>query len=133
MALSLLAFLSGMIFLGIFQQEQGKRKEIMKYLLIAGLFFGFASLAKVTAFVDLALFGIFLIGFWISPWSALGIGCMVTGALRYMNILTSSFMLSETNAKWFLMIGAVLTLVGVVIAIIKKKKLLASIGYLIIL
>ena len=77
MALSLLALLAGMIFLGIFQQEKEKRAEIFKYLLIAGLFFGFASLAKVTAFVDLALFGIFLVGFWISPWSALGVGCIV--------------------------------------------------------
>lgn len=132
MALSLLALLSGIIFLGIYQQEKKEKSEILKYLIIAGVFFGFASLAKVTAFVDLAMFAIFLMGLWISPWTALGVGCVVTGLLRYMNILTSSFMLSEQNAMWLIVIGGILVVVGLVIAVIKRKKILSSIGYLVV-
>ncbi|MDR2540890.1 MAG: hypothetical protein LBD11_03800 [Candidatus Peribacteria bacterium] len=74
MALSLLALLAGMIFLGIAQHKDLHKKEIFKYLIITGVFFAFATLAKSTAFVDLALFGIFLIGLWISPRSAVGVG-----------------------------------------------------------
>jgi hypothetical protein len=133
MALSLLALLAGMIFLGILQQKNNEKKEIFRYLIIAGVFFAFASLAKPTAFVDLALFGVFLIGLWISPWSAVGVGLGLAGILRYMNILTSSFLISETNAKRLLIIGALLTFVGVIIALIKRKKIWISIKYLLIL
>jgi hypothetical protein len=123
MALSLLALLAGMIFLGILQQQHIDKKELWKYLIIAGVFFGFASLAKATAFVDIALFGIFLVGLWISPRSALGIGLGLTGILRYMNVLTSSFLITEGEAKWLIIIGLILTILGVVITLIKKKKL----------
>jgi hypothetical protein len=122
MALSLLALLAGMIFLGILQQQKSERKEIFRYLIIAGIFFAFATLAKPTAFVDLALFGVFLIGLWISPRSAIGVGLGLAGILRYMNILTSSFLLSETNAKRLIILGGILVLVGSIIALIKRKK-----------
>jgi hypothetical protein len=122
MALSLLALLAGMIFLGILKQQHIDKKELWKYLLIAGVFFGFACLAKATAFVDIALFGIFLIGLWISPRSALGVGLGLTGILRYMNILTSSFLITEGEAKWLVIIGGILTIVGIIIALLKKKK-----------
>jgi LPXTG-motif cell wall-anchored protein len=122
MALSLLALLAGIIFLGITQQKELHKKEILKYLIIAGIFFAFATLGKATAFVDLALFGIFLIGFWISPWSAVGVGLGLAGVLRYMNILTSSFMITESEAKWLIIIGGFLMLLGIALAVIKKRK-----------
>lgn len=133
MAFSLLALLGGMIFLGIFQEEKIKKSEIIKYLLIAGFFFGIASLAKVTAFVDLALFMIFLLGLWISPWAALGSGFIITGFLRLLNILTSSFMLSEQNAFWLIGIGTILLFFWIVLAIIKKRKIWRSFWYLLLL
>jgi uncharacterized membrane protein len=136
MALSLLALLAGMIFLGILQQKSTEKKEIWKYLLIAGIFFSFATLAKSTAFVDIALFGIFLIGFWISPRSALGVGIGLAGILRYMNILTSSFMITQGEAKWLIIIGLGLVLLGVLVAFFKKetkKQLGTSFAYLLVL
>lgn len=133
MALSLLALLAGMIFLGIVQHKDTHKKEIWKYLIIAGVFFAFATLAKSTAFVDLALFGIFLIGLWISPRSAVGVGLGLTGVLRYMDILTSSFMITQGEAKWLIIIGVLLTVIGVGLALWKKKKLGTSIGYLLLL
>jgi hypothetical protein len=122
MALSLLALLAGVIFLGILQQPHTSKKEIFRYLIIAGIFFSFATLAKATAFVDVALFGILLIGLWISPRSALGIGMGLAGILRYMNILTSSFLISAENAKWLIIIGGVLLVVGIVICVMRKNK-----------
>jgi hypothetical protein len=122
MALSLLALLAGMIFLGILQQQHIDKKELLKYLIIAGVFFGFASLAKATAFVDIALFGIFLIGLWISPRSALGAGIGLAGILRYMNILTSSFLITEGEAKWLIIIGIVFFIVGIVVSLVKQRK-----------
>jgi multidrug transporter EmrE-like cation transporter len=94
-----------MIFLGILQQKTAEKKEIWRYLIIAGIFFSFACLAKPTAFVDIALFGMFLVGLRISPRSALGIGLGLGGILRYMNILTSSFMITQGEAKWLIIIG----------------------------
>jgi hypothetical protein len=123
MALSLLALLAGMIFLGIVQREASEKKEIWRYLIIAGIFFAFATLAKSTAFVDLALFGVFLIGLWISPRSAVGVGLGLTGILRYMNILTSSFMITEGEAKWLIIIGSILMVVGIALARWKKRNL----------
>ncbi|MDR0370044.1 MAG: hypothetical protein LBH96_06190 [Candidatus Peribacteria bacterium] len=111
MAFSLLALLAGMIFLGIFQDEKSKPSELIKYLLIAGFFFGIATLCKVTAFVDLSLFLLFLLGLWISPWASLGFGLIITGLLRLLTILTSSFMISEQNAFWLIGIGILLLLV----------------------
>jgi uncharacterized membrane protein len=142
MALSLLALLAGMIFLGILQQNPSqaqnneKKKEIWRYLIIAGVFFSFACLAKSTAFVDIALFGTLLIGLWISPRSALGVGLGLTGILRYMNILTSSFLISEENAKWLIIIGSAFVLLGLIIAVVKKetrKQVGISVAYLLVL
>jgi hypothetical protein len=123
MALSLLALLAGMIFLGIVQQKNADKKEIFRYLIIAGIFFAFATLAKSTAFVDFALFGVFLVGLRISPRSALGLGLGMAGILRYLNILTSSFLISTTNAKWLIIIGGIFVVLGLVIAAVKKRKL----------
>jgi hypothetical protein len=123
MALSLLALLAGMIFLGIQQQPSINKQEIWKYLVIAGVFFSFACLAKATAFVDVALFGIFLIGVWISPRSALGVGLGLMGILRVMNILTSSFMLTQGEAHWLIIIGLFFVVLGIAFAAIKKKKI----------
>ena len=110
-----------MIFLGIYQQSHTNKKEIRKYLIIAGIFFSFATLAKSTAFVDIALFGIFLIALRISPRSALGVGLGLTGILRYMNILTSSFMITQGQAKRLILIGIAFVLLGFLLTLLKKE------------
>lgn len=104
MALSSLAILSGIIFLGILQQEKIQKKEILKYLILSGVFFAFACLGKPTAFVDIALFGIFLVGLRFSAISSLGIGMILAGVLRYLGILSSTDMLSLTQAKYFIIL-----------------------------
>ncbi|MDR0283132.1 MAG: hypothetical protein LBI53_07805 [Candidatus Peribacteria bacterium] len=87
-----------------------------------GIFFGFACLAKVTAFVDIALFVVFFIGLLVSNISALGTGLIVIGCLRLLNILTASFMLSEGNARWLIGLGVLLVVIGVIISLLRKKK-----------
>jgi len=48
----------------------------LKYVITSGIFFALASMAKPTAFVDIALFGILLVGLWIDEIIALGVGLM---------------------------------------------------------
>ncbi|GHW02800.1 hypothetical protein AGMMS50249_5860 [candidate division SR1 bacterium] len=131
MALSSLAILSGLIFLSILDQKDASKKEIRKYLILAGVFFAFACLAKSTAFVDILLFAVFLAGLWISPRCSLGLGLAATGCLRYLNILTSSVMISTTQANYLILLGAICIIGGLVIAILKKKKILIAVKYLI--
>lgn len=122
MAISSLALLSGIIFLGILQQGQAQKKEIRKYLILSGIFFAFACLAKTTAFVDIALFGIFLIGIRFSPICSLGIGSILAGVVRYLEILTSNEMLSLTQAKYLVIIGSIITLIGLFVLLLKEEN-----------
>ncbi len=79
-------------------------------------------MAKVTAFVDIALFVVFFIGLLVSNISALGTGLIVIGCLRLLNILTASFMLSEGNAWRLIGIGVLLLIVGIIVSLLRKKK-----------
>ncbi|MCR5412636.1 MAG: hypothetical protein K6E76_06780 [Patescibacteria group bacterium] len=106
---------------------------MIKYILVAGFLFGCACLAKVTAFVDLALFGILFIGLEVSSFSALGMGFILAGVLRYLNILTSSFIINETTATAFIVIGVLLVAGGIVNASLKKRKIKNLILYLALL
>ncbi len=132
MAISSLALLSWIIFIKNFQAGETK-KQMIKYILVAGFLFGCACLAKVTAFVDLALFGILFIGLEVSSFSALGMGFILAGVLRYLNILTSSFIINETTATAFIVIGVLLVAGGIVNASLKKRKIKNLILYLALL
>ena len=120
MALSLLALLAGLIFLQ--NRKSNNNKEILKYVLIAWLFFGFAALAKITAFVDLVLFGLLLV--WLRFWwlTSLGLWVIVMWFARKFNILTSSVMLTDENATWFIIIGWIITITWLVIHLLKKSN-----------
>jgi hypothetical protein len=65
LALSLLAILSGFIFLN-YSNKRGahiESKQSMKYLLISAVLFSFAVIAKVTAFIDVIIFALIMVGF----------------------------------------------------------------------
>ena len=109
MALSLLALLAGLIFLQ--NRKSSNKKEVLKYVLIAWLFFGFAALAKITAFVDLVLFGLLLVWLRFSPLTSLGLWVMVMWFVRKFNVLTSSVMLTNTNATWLIIVWWIITII----------------------
>ena len=121
MALSLLALLAGLIFLQNFQISKDK-KELLKYIIIAGLFFWFAALAKITAFVDFVLFGLLLVSLRFSPLISLWLWIMVMWIVRKFNILTSSVMLTDSNANWFIIIWLIITVFGFWVYLYKKKN-----------
>lgn len=138
MALSSLAILSWLIFLWITKEKNNETSstESSKYLILAWIFFAFACLAKPTAFVDILLFAIFLISLRISPLSGLWVGLAATWCLRFMNILTSSVMINTHQAKILIIIWAVITIVGLILSFLKKKreiKIWLSIKYLLTL
>ena len=120
MAISLLALLAGLIFLQ--NRKSNDKKEILKYVLIAWIFFGFAALAKITAFVDLVLFGLLLV--WLRFWwlTSLGLWIIVMWFARKFNVLTSSVMLTDENATWFITIWWIITIIWLVIHLLKKSN-----------
>ena len=120
MALSLLALLAGLIFLQ--NRKSSDKKEIIKYVIIAWLFFGFAALAKITAFVDLVLFGLLLVWLRFSPITSLGLWVMVMWFVRKFNILTSSVMLTDSNANRLIIIWLVVAAIWLVLHLMKHSN-----------
>ena len=120
MALSLLALLAGLIFLQ--NRKSNDKKEILKYVLIAWLFFGFAALAKITAFVDLVLFWLLLVWLRFSPLTSLGLWIIVMGFVRKFNVLTSSVMLTAGNATWFIIVWGIITIIWLAIHLSEQSK-----------
>lgn len=71
MSLTMLALLSGFVFLRYVDQPDTHDhvpQTITKYALLSGIFFGLATMAKPTAFQDILIFGMFLIGIWTGIW-----------------------------------------------------------------
>ena len=120
MSLSLLALLAGLIFLQ--NRKSNNKKEILKYVLIAWLFFGFAALAKITAFVDLALFGLLLI--WLRFWwlTSLGLWLIIMWLLRRFAVLTSFLMVTKVSATRMMVIWWIITIVGLIFHFLKLSN-----------
>ena len=121
MAISLLALLSGLIFLQCRESNEDK-KELLKYIIIAWLLFWFAALAKITAFVDFALFWLLLVWLWFSPIVSLWLWVIVMWLVRKFNILTSALMLTDTNATRLIVIWFVITLIWLILILTKSNK-----------
>ena len=121
MAFSLLALLAWLIFLQN-KRDQIEKKELLKYIIIAGLLFWIAAIAKVTAFVDLTLFWLLLIALWFSPITSLWVGVFVMWVVRKFNVLTSATILSESQWLWLMIIWAIITITGLGLYLSKSSK-----------
>lgn len=120
MALSLLALLAGLIFLQN-RKTSNNKSELFKYILITWLFFWFAALAKVTAFVDLVLFGLLLVWLRFSSLTSLWLWIMVMGLVRKFSILTSFLMISDTSANWMIIIWWAIFVLWLIVYVLKLK------------
>ncbi len=120
MALSLLALLAGLIFLQ--NRKNNEWKWIIKYVIIAWLFFGFAALAKITAFVDFVLFGLLLVWLWFSWITSLGLGLMAMWFVRKFNVLTSSVMLTDETAAHLITIWGFITALWLLIYLLNSTN-----------
>ena len=121
MALSLLALLAGLIFLQN-RKASTDKKDLLKYIIIAWLFFGFAALAKITAFVDFVLFGLLLVWLRFSSLTSLWLWIMAMWLVRKFNVLTSSVMLTDEHATWLIIIWWIIAFIWLVLNLLSKNS-----------
>lgn len=83
--------------------------------------FAWASMAKPTAFIDIALFGLLLVGLWIDSIIAIGLGIMTVGITGILKIANAPDMMTPAAGKYVVLIGALVVIVGVVKMLMNKK------------
>jgi len=126
MAMTILALLSGFIFLRQVVSHDIKtklNKESIKYIIISWALFVLATVAKPTAFVDMALFGLLLIGVrfgvLFSIWGGISLVWLLW-ILRFGNM--KDFMPLDSVLPYVLLIvWLVVMILGLVVLYFKKK------------
>ena len=126
LSLTILALFSGFSFLNLLyqkdkQEEADKTKKISVYLMISAIFFGFSIMAKPTAFIDLVIFALLMIGLWLNTTSAIGVGIMAIGAMGIVQPLYASTFINPTLWTIILAIGGIILAVGFIKGLLKKK------------
>ena len=84
--------------------------------------FAWASMAKPTAFIDIALFGLLLIGLWIDSIIAIGAGIMTVGITGVLKIANAPDMMTPAAGKYIVVIGLIVVVLGLVRMIMNKNK-----------
>lgn len=125
LAMTILAVLSGFVFINYISNHDTKskklNKETIKYIIVSGIFFGLATLAKPTAFVDIAIFGILLVSLWFNATIGIGWWISVLWLLWIIKILYSSEFINTNLGKYIFIIWLVITIVGVILLFTKKR------------
>lgn len=122
LALSLLAILSWFIYLNYFNKKGThiEWSQSMKYLLISALFFAFAMMAKVTAWIDAVIFALIMIGFCLNTTTLIWVWTIIFWFMWVLQpLFTYAFL---TKELWLLImaVGAVITIVWLVRGLINK-------------
>ena len=73
--------------------------------------FAWAFMSKQTAFIDIALFGLLLVGLWIDSIIAIGLGIMTVGATGVLKIANAPDMMTPAAGKYVMLIGLVVVVV----------------------
>lgn len=155
LTLTLLAIFAGLLFIQKYQEntttqplanqeikevlkdkkQQGVRKlnkdpviskEMLPYLIISGLFFSFATMAKPTAFIDVVVFGLVLVGLWVNTITALGIGITALGTMGILQPLFTATFLSASAGKIIILLGTIIAIIGIILKIKQAKSDLAK-------
>ena len=66
--------------------------------------FAWALMAKQTAFIDIALFGLLLVGLWIDSVIAIGLGIMTVGATGILKIANAPDMMTPAAGKYVVLL-----------------------------
>ncbi len=106
MSLSAVAIFSWLIMLHQFFK---KEKDIWKYAILSWVFFAAAVMAKPTAMLDAAIFGVFSSGVILNLLVALGLIILITGVLAIGMPLRASLYISVSWGKKLGIIGGILT------------------------
>ena len=72
------------------KKEHTLQSQSTKYVLLSSILFGLAVMSKPTAFVDVAVFAIFVLGLWFWNGVAIGAGITLIGLLGKLQVLTTS-------------------------------------------
>ena len=84
--------------------------------------FAWALMAKQTAFIDVALFGLLLVGLWIDSVIAVGLGIMTVGVTGILKIANAGDMMTPTAGKYLVLIGLVVVILGIVKMMMNKNN-----------
>lgn len=126
MALTILAMLSGFIFLKYVLNNREHwlkiHRDSLKYIIISWVMFARALMAKQTAFIDIAMFGLLLIWLWINSLIAIGAGIMTIGMTWILQIANAPDMLNPVVGKYIVLIGLVVVILGVLQMFMKKQR-----------
>jgi len=128
MAMTVLAMLSGFVFLFYLKEHKdgGRKlnKEWIKYLLISWFMFALASIAKQTAFFDMALFGLLLIGLWFGILFGIWWWVFLLGFLWKLSFgNTKDFISADSSlAIWLMIIWTVIIGFWFVNMFLKKRS-----------
>lgn len=124
MALTILAILSGFVFLKhiLDNREQGLKlhRDSLKYIIISWTMFAWALIAKQTAFIDIALFGLLLIGLWIDSIIAIGLGIITVGMTGILQIANAQDMMTPAVGKYVALVW-LLVVVGGIFKMMRNK------------
>lgn len=83
--------------------------------------FARAYMSKQTAFIDIALFGLLLIGLRIDSILAIGLGIMTVGMMGVLKIANAPDMMTPVSGKYIVAIGLVVAILGIFKMLSKKN------------
>jgi hypothetical protein len=83
--------------------------------------FAWALMSKQTAFIDIALFGLLLVGLWIDSIIAIGVGIMTVGMTGILKIANAPDMMTPVAGKYIMLIGLIIVIIGIVKMVMKKN------------
>lgn len=137
MAMTLLAMLSGFIFMRHIAKDREEKealtidaktnsklsKESMKYIVASGFLFSLAALTKVTATTDIMIFAVLLLWLWFNVWIGLSwwfLGLWLVTLIKPAN--AKYLLLADTPLTKIFLILALIAAIVWVIMLIKKLK-----------
>lgn len=122
MALTILGMLSWFIFLNYDKENKNKKhKDTLKYIVISWIFFALAAMAKQTAFIDIALFGLLLVALRINVIIATWFWVIVVGITGVLQIANARDLISPETGKRVVIAGAIIVLFGIFYGYFKKQ------------
>lgn len=124
LALTILALLGGLIFLNHFQKNgvHTDSKQSLKYLILSALFFAFAVMAKPTAFIDVVIFALLLVGFWLNTTTLVGVGIAILGMMGVVQPLFTAAFIDPALGKLIFVTGIAIAVVGGIRGIIWRNN-----------
>lgn len=112
LALTLLALTSGFIFMHQAEKTQTDiiSAETITYAIVSGLLFCLAIMAKPTAFIDVTVFGLIMVGLRVGRMTMIGGGFIIIGLLTKLQILNMRDFFAPDRGRFFIIPGLLLIL-----------------------